>query len=110
MKKILSSLLVFVFLITAFVAVAPEAKADDCGYWATRYEQVYVPPSYLGVDLQGRPVYSPGYFTTRAIPYYVYRSCAPMIRIHVGGYRHHHRHHHHHARHRHQYISIGFGR
>jgi hypothetical protein len=53
MKTILCSLLVVATLFTALVAFAPAAKADDCGYWTTRYEQVYVPARYLGVDLYG---------------------------------------------------------
>ncbi len=90
MNKILFCVLAVIILA---VSMAPSAKADDCGYWATRYETVYVPPVYLGNDLYGRPVYSSGYYVQRPITYYVYRPCvtvySPSYSPRV--YRHHHR-------------------
>jgi opacity protein-like surface antigen len=106
MKKLLLALLAVCAL---SVATAPDAKAD-CGYWATRYEQLYVPPAYIGVDLNGQPVYSPGYVTTRAIPYYVSRPCPPVAHLYIGTHRHGgYRHGYYHHGHRRHHVSVGLG-
>lgn len=78
MKKIIAATILG---FASLLALAPKAKADDCGYWAqgTRIEYVYQPGYLIGYTREGNPIWRQGYYAPVSVPYTYWVSvpCAP---------------------------------
>lgn len=57
-------LLAPIIILFLTLALAGNAKADDCGYWKTYTEYVptYVQPRVIGYDVYRNPIYTGGYY------------------------------------------------